>query len=235
MTAGVAPQPAGGAVDPARCALALDTDDLDRALGLTRVLRPWFGIAKVGLELFGAVGPRAVRSLRDEGFEVFVDLKLHDIPNTVGRAARALGSLGARYVTVHATGGAAMLRAAVEGLAGAARPAGAEPPVALAITVLTSDSVASPELLAQRARAAAAAGCGGVVCATADLPAIRAAAPELLRVVPGIRPRGAAADDQARVATPAGAVAAGADVLVIGRPVTAAGDPAAAAAALLAG
>ena len=234
MTAGISPQPAGAALDRARCAVALDTDDLDRALGLARVLRPWFGIAKVGLELFGAAGPRAVRSLRDEGFEVFVDLKLHDIPNTVGRAARALGRLGARYVTLHAAGGADMLRAGVEGLAEAARAAGAEPPVALAITVLTSDSVAAPELLARRAHAAAAAGCGGVVCATADLPAIRAAAPELLRVVPGIRPRGALADDQARVATPAGAVAAGADVLVIGRPVTAAGDPAAAAAALLA-
>ena len=235
MTAGIPPQPAGAPPGPARCAVALDTDDLDRALSLARVLRPWFGIAKVGLELFGAVGPRAVRSLRDEGFEVFVDLKLHDIPNTVGRAARALRSLGARYVTLHAAGGAEMLRAGVEGLAGAARPAGTEPPVALAITVLTSDSVAAPELLARRARAAAAAGCGGVVCATADLPAIRAAAPELLRVVPGIRPRGASVDDQARVATPAGAVAAGADILVIGRPVTAVGDPAAAAAALLAG
>ena len=222
-------------MDPARCAVALDTADLDRALGLARVLRPWFGIAKVGLELFGAAGPRAVRSLSDEGFEVFVDLKLHDIPNTVGRAARALGTLGARYVTLHAAGGADMLRAGVEGLAEAARPAGSEPPLALAITVLTSDSVAAPELLAQRARGAATAGCGGVVCATADLEAIRAAVPELLRVVPGIRPRGAAADDQARVATPADAVAAGADVLVIGRPVTAVEDPAAAAATLLAG
>ena len=235
MTAGVSPQPAGAALDRARCAVALDTGDLDSALGLARVLRPWFGIAKVGLELFGAVGPRAVRSLRDEGFEVFVDLKLHDIPNTVGRAARALGSLGARYVTLHAAGGGDMLRAGVEGLAEAARASGAEPPVALAITVLTSDPVAAPELLAQRARGAAAAGCGGVVCATADLATIRTAAPELLRVVPGIRPHGAADDDQARVATPAGAVAAGADVLVIGRPVTAVGDPAAAAAALLAG
>ena len=235
MTAGISPRPAGAPLDPARCAVALDTDDLDRALELARVLHPWFGIAKVGLELFGAVGPRAVQSLRDEGFEVFVDLKLHDIPNTVGRAARALGSLGARYVTLHAAGGGDMLRAGAEGLAEAARAAGSEPPVALAITVLTSDSVAAPELLAQRARAAAAAGCGGVVCATADLPAIRAAAPDLLRVVPGIRSRGASADDQARVATPAGAVAAGADILVIGRPVSAVGDPAAAAAALLAG
>ncbi|MDE0195210.1 MAG: orotidine-5'-phosphate decarboxylase [bacterium] len=235
MTADISSQRAGAPLDPGRCAVALDTDDLDRALGLARVLRPWFGIAKVGLELFGAVGPRAVRSLRDEGFEVFVDLKLHDIPNTVGRAARAVGSLGARYVTMHAAGGADMLRAGVEGLAEATRPAGAEPPLALAITVLTSDSVAAPELLAQRARGASAAGCGGVVCATSDLEAIRAAAPELLRVVPGIRPRGAAADDQARVATPPGAVAAGADILVIGRPVTAVGDPAAAAEALLAG
>ncbi|MDE0652960.1 MAG: orotidine-5'-phosphate decarboxylase [bacterium] len=220
--------------DPASCAVALDTDDLDRALGLARVLRPWFGIAKVGLELFGAVGPVAVPALRDEGFEVFVDLKLHDIPNTVARAAGALAGLGARYVTLHAAGGADMLRAGVDGLAGAPRSAGSEPPLALAITVLTSDSVADREVLAGRARLASAAGCGGLVCAAPDLPAIRAAAPDLLRVVPGIRPRGAAADDQARVATPAGAVAAGADILVIGRPVTAAADPAAAASALLA-
>ena len=222
-------------LDPSSCAVALDTGDLDRALGLARILRPWFGIAKVGLELFGAAGPRAVLALREEGFEVFVDLKLHDIPNTVAGAARSLASLGARYVTLHAAGGADMLRAGVEGLSAAARPAGTEPPVALAITVLTSDSVATQEVLAGRARVASAAGCGGVVCAAADLPAIRAAAPGLLRVVPGIRPRGAVADDQARVATPAGAVAAGADVLVIGRPVTAVADPAAAAAALFAG
>ena len=226
-------RPAGAPLDPARCAVALDTGDLDRALELARVLRPWFGVAKVGLELFGAAGPRAVQSLRAEGFDVFVDLKLHDIPNTVARASRALGTLGARYVTLHAAGGADMLRAGAEGLAGAPRPAGAEPPVALAITVLTSDSEAAPEVLARRARRAAAAGCGGVVCAAADLPAIRAAAPDLLRVVPGIRPHGASADDQARVATPAGAVAGGADILVIGRPVTAVADPAAAAAALL--
>lgn len=232
--AGSAPRPVPPP-DPASCAVALDTDDLGRALGLARMLRPWFGIAKVGLELFGAVGPRAVLSLRDEGFEVFVDLKLHDIPNTVAGAARSLAGLGARYVTLHAAGGTDMLRAGVEGLAGAARPAGTERPVALAITVLTSDSVAEGDVLAARARMAELAGCGGVVCATGDLPAIRAAAPGLLRVVPGIRPRGAAADDQARVATPERAVAAGADILVIGRPVTAAQDPAAAAVALLAG
>ena len=235
MTLETASRGSGGPLDPSRCAVALDTDDLPRALELARALRPWFGIAKVGLELFGAVGPGAVRSLRDEGFEVFVDLKLHDIPNTVARAARALGTLGARYVTLHASGGADMLRAGVEGLGGAARPPGTEPPVALAITVLTSDSVAAPELLAGRARLASAAGCGGVVCAVADVPAIRSAAPDLLRVTPGIRPRGAAADDQARVATPIDAVAAGADIVVIGRPVTAVEDPAAAAEALLAG
>lgn len=220
---------------PVRCAVALDTDDLDRALGLARTLRPWFGIAKVGLELFGAVGPRAVTALRDEGFEVFVDLKLHDIPNTVARAARALAGVGARYVTMHAAGGPDMLRAGVAGLTDAEWPVGAEMPLALAITVLTSDPVAPAEVLTRRARDAAAAGCGGVVCATADLPTIRAAAGGLLRVVPGIRPAGAGADDQARVATPAGAVAAGADILVVGRPVTAAADPPAAAAALFGG
>lgn len=227
------PSPSPAAVERARCALALDTADLDAAAGLARELRPWFGIAKVGLELFGAAGPRAVHALRDAGFDVFVDLKLHDIPNTVGRAAGALGTLGARYVTMHATGGPDMLRAGVQGLAAAARPSGTDPPVALAITVLTSDAEATPQVLASRARVAAAAGCGGVVCAAPDLATIVAAVPGLLRVVPGIRPPGAAADDQARVATPSAAVAAGADILVVGRPVTAAPDPAAAAAALL--
>ena len=220
-------------MDRTRCALALDTDDIARALALARALHPWFGIAKVGLELFGAAGPRAVAALCDEGFEVFVDLKLHDIPNTVAGAARALGVLGARYVTMHAAGGTDMLRAGVEGLVGAPRPPGTGPPVALAITVLTSDPEAAPEVLQRRARRAAAAGCGGVVCAASDLPTIVAAVPDLLRVVPGIRSPGAVADDQSRVATPVAAAAAGADILVIGRPVTAAADPAEAAASLL--
>ncbi len=224
---------AGVRIDRARCALALDTPDLDVAVGLAGDLHRWFGIAKVGLELFGAAGPPAVRTLSEMGFDVFVDLKLHDIPNTVGRAARALGTLGASYVTMHAAGGAAMLRAGVEGLASAPRPAGGPPPVALAITVLTSDVTATAGVLAERARRASGAGCGGVVCAAPDLATIGAAAPGLLRVVPGIRPSGAAADDQARVATPAAATAAGADILVIGRPVTAAPDPEGAAAALL--
>ena len=220
-------------MDRERCALALDVSDAERAVALARALRPWFGIAKVGLELFGAAGPSAVRALIDEGFDVFVDLKLHDIPNTVAGAARSLGTLGARYVTLHAAGGADMLRAGVEGLTGAPRPPGCPPPVALAITVLTSDSEATSEVLTRRARRAAATGCGGVVCAAPDLATVGAAAPGLLRVVPGIRPRGAGPDDQARTATPAAAAAAGADILVIGRPVTAAGNPAAAAAALL--
>ena len=229
-----APTPAGGSPPRRpRCALALDTDDLNGALRLAGELRPWFDIAKVGLELFGAVGPRAVEELRAAGFEVFLDLKLHDIPNTVGRASAAVAATGADLVTMHAAGGVDMLRAGVDGLAEATRPAGAGKPLALAITVLTSDPVATPGLLAQRARSAAEAGCGGVVCAAGDLPVIGAVAPGLLRVVPGIRPRGATADDQARVATPAEAAAAGAEVLVVGRPVTAAPDPAAAAAALL--
>ncbi len=222
-------------MDRTRCALALDTPDLDRAVALARALHPWFGIAKVGLELFGAAGPRAVRALRDEGFDVFVDLKLHDIPNTVASAARALGTLGARYVTMHAAGGAGMLRAGVEGLVASPRPPGTDPPMALAITVLTSDAGAAPEVLQRRARRAAATGCGGVVCAATDLPTIVAATPDLLRVVPGIRLPGAVADDQSRVATPAAAAVAGADILVIGRPVTAAVDPAEAAAVLLSG
>ncbi len=234
MKGGAPDLTSGAPLTPDCCAVALDTDDLDRALRLARVLRPWFGIAKVGLELFGAVGPRAVHALRGEGFDVFLDLKLHDIPNTVGRAARAVGALGASFVTLHAAGGVDMLRAGVEGLAGAPRPADSKPVVALAITVLTSDPQAVPEVLAQRACLAAAAGCGGVVCAAVDLPVIRTAAPELLRVVTGIRPRGSVTDDQARVSTPADAFARGANIVVVGRPVTAVDDPAAAAAALFA-
>lgn len=225
--------PSFASADPARCALALDTPDLEVAVRLAGELRPWFGIAKVGPELFGAAGPPAVSALGEMGFDVFVDLKLHDIPNTVRRAARALGSLGVRYITMHAAGGSDMLRAGVEGLHSAARSPATAPPVALAITVLTSDPEATSQVLAERARLAGAAGCGGVVCAAGDLATIAAAAPGLLRVVPGIRPPDAAADDQARVATPQMALAAGADILVIGRPVTAAVEPAVAAAALL--
>jgi orotidine-5'-phosphate decarboxylase len=217
-----------------RLALALDVDDLVVALRLARRMRPWFGIAKVGLELFGAAGPETVSALTVEGYRVFLDLKLHDIPTTVGRAARVLGGHGVAFATVHLQGGEAMVRAAVEGMAQGAAAAGGPAPCVLGVTVLTSDADAPAELLAARAGLAAAAGCGGLVCAAADLAVTRRAAPGLTTVVPGIRPSGAGADDQARAATPGAAVAAGADILVVGRAVTAAPDPEAVAQALCA-
>jgi orotidine-5'-phosphate decarboxylase len=215
-----------------RLALALDVDDLVAALRLARRVRPWFGVAKVGLELFGAAGPEAVLALSAEGYRVFLDLKLHDIPTTVGRAARVIGGLGVSYTTVHGAGGEAMVRAAVEGMTAGAAAAGMTAPCVLGVTVLTSDLDAPPEQLAERAKLAADAGCGGLVCAASDLSVTRRAAPGLITVVPGIRPSGVAADDQARAADPATAIRAGADILVIGRAVTGARDPEAAAAAV---
>jgi len=216
-----------------RLALALDVDDLVVALRLAHRLRPWFGVAKVGLELFGAAGPEIVEALADEGYRVFLDLKLHDIPTTVARAARVLGGLGTSFTTVHTQGGEAMVRAAVSGMAEGASAAGSPAPCVLGVTVLTSDTDAPHEVLAARAALAASAGCGGLVCAAPDLAVTRRAAPGLLSVVPGIRPSGTGRDDQARTATPAGAVAAGADILVVGRAVTAAEDPELVAAAVL--
>ncbi|MFN0088858.1 MAG: orotidine-5'-phosphate decarboxylase [Acidimicrobiales bacterium] len=216
-----------------RLILALDVDDLVDAVRLGTVLRPYFGVAKVGLELFSAVGPDAIPALLNLGYEVFVDLKLHDIPTTVAKAARVLGALGVSYLTFHARGGVTMLRAGVEGLSEGALNAGLEPPVALAITVLTSDDDAPPHIVPDRVRLADQAGCGGIVCAAADAALAASLAPRLLRVVPGIRPAGGETHDQARVATPAQAFADGADLLVIGRAVSAAPNPAAAAEALL--
>jgi orotidine-5'-phosphate decarboxylase len=215
-----------------RLALALDVDDLDVAVGLARRLEPWFSVAKVGLELFGAVGPRAVEELAGLGFPVFLDLKLHDIPTTVGRAARVLGRRGVRYLTLHTQGGTAMLRAGVEGLAEGAATFGASPPSALGVTVLTSVREPGEGVVAERVLAAVEAACAGVVCAAEDIGTAKHLAPRLLAVVPGIRPEGAARDDQARAATPRAALSAGADLLVVGRAVTAADHPESAAEAL---
>jgi orotidine-5'-phosphate decarboxylase len=220
-----------GVTDEVRAtlALALDVDDLFAATRIGRELAPWFGVAKIGLELFSAAGPDAVAAMRELGYDVFLDLKLHDIPTTVGRAARVLGALGVDYLTLHAFGGVEMLKAGVDGLAEGAANAGLESPVALAVTVLTSDGGAPDHIVPQRVRLAAEAGCGGLVCAAKDLVDARTLAPRLIRVVPGIRLSGSGADDQASVATPGEAMAQGADLLVIGRTVTAAADPAAAA------
>ena len=215
-----------------RMAIALDVDDLVEAVRIAKEVKPWFGVAKVGLELYSAVGPDAIGAMIDLGFDVFADIKLHDIPTTVNKAACVFGALGVRYLNFHAAGGEAMLRAGVDGLRAGASGAGLDEPVGLAVTVLTSDVDAPAELLRERTQLALEAGCGGVVCAAIDVPVIRSVAPDFVCVTPGIRPTGADVHDQARAATPAGAIGAGADVLVVGRAVTAADDRAAAAAAM---
>lgn len=216
-----------------RIAIVLDTDDLVAAMRLAKAVQPHIANAKVGLELWSAVGPDALTALVDLGMDVFVDLKLHDIPNQVGRASRVLGALGARYLTMHAHGGLDMLRAGVDGLYEGATRAGLEPPAALAVTVLTSDDSAPPHIMPKRAALAVEAGCGGIVCAASDLEEAARIAPRLLRVVPGIRPAGTPKHDQARSATPREALDRGASVLVIGRAVTEAIDPPAAAAEIV--
>lgn len=218
----------------ARMALALDVDDLVQALRLARQLSPWFGVAKVGLELYAAAGPDAVGTMLDNGFDVFLDMKLHDIPSTVRRAAGVCGALGAGYVTMHAQGGSEMVAAGVEGLHEGARNAGLPEPTAVAITVLTSDADAPSHIVPNRLRLAVEAGCKAIVCSGADLKNVRELSPRTQRIVPGIRAAGAERHDQPLAVTPAEALEAGADLLVIGRAVTLAEDPAAAAAALFA-
>ena len=216
-----------------RLAIVLDVDDLVLAQRLGRQLKPWFGVAKVGYELYAAAGPEAVTAMIDEGYAVMLDLKLHDIPTTVRKAARVLGGLGASYLTMHAHGGPVMLRAGVDGLRDGAEAAGLPAPVALAVTILTSDAGAPPHILGRRVMTAVEGGCGGVVCAASDVAEAKELAPRMLAVVPGIRPASSDRHDQARAATPQQALASGADLLVIGRAVTGAHDPARAAADLV--
>lgn len=216
--------------------VALDVPNAEEAIRLAKSVADWVGGFKVGLELLMGPGPGLIGVLDQLGKPVFVDAKLHDIPNTVGRAAKQLGIAGARWVTAHAAGGPAMLEAAVEGLEAGARgrPAGI-----LAITVLTSldDAilahsgvpVTAGKLTSKRARLAAEAGVEGVVCSVKELGVVSEVAPSLAKVTPGIRPMGEDAGDQARVATPEEAIRRGSNLLVIGRPITRAPDPRAAA------
>ena len=218
-----------------RIVVALDVPTLAEAEELARQLVGAVGWFKVGLELFAVHGPAAVEAIRAHG-PVFLDLKLHDIPTTVERSAARIADLGVGLVTVHAGGGAPMVAAAVRGLGDAGE--------VLAVTVLTSTS--DEELAAiglapaatqvpRLARLATEAGAPGLVCAPRDLAAVRAAVgPGIRLVTPGVRAAGAGSDDHARSATPTAAVAAGADLLVVGRPITRAEDPAAAAAAIAA-
>jgi orotidine-5'-phosphate decarboxylase len=211
-------------------ALALDVESGAAAEALARRLQPWFGIAKVGLELYAAAGPQVIDQLRDQGFRVFADLKLYDIPTTVERAAAALGRRGVEFLNFPAVGGEHLLRAGGEGLARGAREAGFAAPIALAVTVLTSEPDTSQ--FDARLSAAIAAGASGVVCSAHEVELVKSRAPTFGTMVPGIRLPDASRNDQARVATPGDAIAAGADWLVIGRTVTAATDPESAAEAV---
>ena len=214
-------------------ALALDVDDLVVAARLAQQVQPYFGVAKIGFELFTAAGPDAVQAMLELGYDVFLDLKLHDIPNTVEKAARVAGAMGARYLTIHSMGGPVMLRAGVEGFLEGAMAAGLPAPIPLAVTVLTSDGDAPPHILPKRVELAVEAGAKGLICAGTDLGFVRELVPRFTLVVPGTRPVGVSAHDQARVTTPGEALDAGADILVIGRAITEAVDPVKAAEALV--
>ena len=215
-----------------RLAIALDVDDLVVALRLGRELRPFFRTAKIGLELYSSVGPDAVTSLTDLGFDVFCDLKFHDIATTVNKSSRVIGALGAKYLNLHGQGGVTMLRAGVEGLKQGAADAGLPEPLALAVTVLTSDVEAPPHILGKRVQAALESDCDGIVCAASDVREAKQYGPRLFAAVPGIRPAGSPRHEQARAATPREALDAGADLIILGRAVTAAEAPTAAAAAV---
>jgi len=227
-----------------RTFVALDTGDVDRARALARALAGGVGGFKIGLEAFVACGPALVDEMRGLGHVVFLDLKFHDIPNTVAGASAAAARLGVGFFTVHALGGPAMIARAVEA-SRAGVPAGADAPVVLAVTILTShDDDALRRIgidgtcagaVPRLAALARDAGAGGVVCSPLEVAPARRAFPEGVLVVPGIRPETQGQrlpDDQARVASAAAAVRAGADRIVVGRPITGARDPAAAAAAI---
>lgn len=214
----------------------------EQALAFTRTV-PGLRWVKVGLELFGAGGPAVVQQLREQGLRVFLDLKFHDIPATMAGACRSAARLGAELITVHACAGGEALAAAQAAAQESAAAAGLPAPTLLAVTVLTSwePSRFAAELaigepvatyVPRLAQLAAAAGIGGCVCSPLEVAALRAAHPHPFALVtPGIRPAGAARGDQQRVLTPAEAIAAGSSQLVIGRPITAVADPAAAFAA----
>ena len=220
-----------------RLIVALDVPDAATALASAERLSGSVGMFKVGLQLFVAEGPSVVRTLRERfpDVDVFLDLKLHDIPNTMQGAIASAKRLGARFITVHAGSGVAHLKACVE-------EAGDDLGV-LAVTVLTSQDEqacreaghtrTAAELVELRAKCAAEAGCAGLVCSGQELERVTAVAPDLFKVVPGIRPAGADVGDQKRVMTPARAIGQGATHLVVGRPIMQADDPAAAAKAIV--
>jgi orotidine-5'-phosphate decarboxylase len=205
-------------------AIALDVDDLIEARRLATELKPYFGVAKIGLELFSAVGPDIVGIVADAGYRVFLDVKLHDSPAIVERAARVMGAIGVSYLTLHAFGGAPMLRAGVEGLKEGAARAGLDTPQTLAVTILTGDADAPPHILGNRVRTAVEGGVQGIVCAASDIKEAKMLAPRMSIAVTGIRPDGSPADEYEEASTPQAALDAGADLLIVGSAITAADD-----------
>jgi orotidine-5'-phosphate decarboxylase len=218
-------------LDSKRVIVAIDVPDLAGALALAARLDPRLCRVKVGKELFTAAGPAVVDAFHQRGFDVFLDLKYHDIPNTVAGACRAAARLGVWMLNVHASGGEAMMRAARDAVAAVSRP-----PLVIAVTVLTSLGDADLEqvgfngsandIVVRLARLTRACGLDGVVCSAQEAPALRAATgDDFLLVTPGIRLPEDARGDQVRVVTPPEAVRLGASYLVIGRPITGAADP----------
>jgi orotidine-5'-phosphate decarboxylase len=223
--------------DKAPIAVALDAPDVETAARWALAVTPYVSVVKVGLELFCRTGPSVVESVRGgTGVGLFLDLKLHDIPNTVAGAAKSVARLKPKYLTVHASGGADMIRAAVD----------AAPDVCIAaVTVLTSlgeEALTAvglqgpaPDAVRRLAALAVGAGAGALVCSPQEVALVRAeVGPDVVLITPGVRPAGADMQDQARVATPQAALRDGADLLVIGRPITGAKDPGAAAATIAA-
>jgi orotidine-5'-phosphate decarboxylase len=228
---------------PSRLIIALDYPDAASALAMADRLDPSLCALKVGKELFTASGPPLVRECVARGYRVFLDLKFHDIPNTVAGACAAATRLGVWMLNVHASGGPAMLAAARQAVTRTASESGAVAPLLIAVTVLTSLSAADLEAVGcadaparqalRLAKLAQSHGLDGVVCSPKEAAGLREACGAAFKLVtPGIRLAGAAADDQTRIATPAAAVHAGADFLVIGRPVTQSPDPRATLAAI---
>ena len=222
---------------------ALDTPSIDVALGWANRLKGTVGGLKLGLEFFGAQGPDGIRRVSETGMPIFLDLKFHDIPNTVAQAVTSVTPLAPLLLTIHASGGRAMMRAAVDAARETAAKAGVARPKILGVTVLTSldesdlqaGGVAGSveDQVVRLARLAQDSGLDGVVCSPREIaPIRRACGPELILTVPGIRPSGAALGDQKRVMTPREAVDNGATYLVIGRPITEAADPVDAARAI---
>ncbi|MBS4031099.1 MAG: orotidine-5'-phosphate decarboxylase [Clostridiales bacterium] len=226
--------------------VALDVDTENEAMRLVESLANYTGAFKVGLQLYNNTGPGIIKKIVDAGAKVFLDLKFHDIPNTAARAAEAVVGLGSFMFNVHASGGINMMKAVVQASHARAEKAGFLPPLLIGVTVLTSmseqelhDEVGASRSMQEQvvhlASLCQKAGLDGVVASAREIPWIRRACGEsFLIVTPGIRPAWAATDDQTRIVTPKDALSAGADYLVIGRPLTAAADPGDAARRLLA-